>query len=136
MSVEEHLRSHGLRVTSIRKDVLDLLQRSDRALSQADVERALPDRADRVTLFRVLQSFEEAGLAHRVMDVQGTSHYASCSKECNAHAHHDVHAHFRCNRCSSVFCLERVTLPEVTVPTGFVVTSSRIELEGRCRGCA
>ncbi|MBL7981208.1 MAG: transcriptional repressor [Flavobacteriales bacterium] len=136
MSLDEQLRSHGLRVTGIRRDVLDLLQRSDRALSHADVERALPERADRVTLFRVLQSFEDAGLAHRVLDVQGTSRYASCSTECDAHAHHDVHAHFRCTACSGVFCLERVALPEVNVPKGFTVTASRLELEGRCSSCA
>ncbi|MFN6116099.1 MAG: Fur family transcriptional regulator [Flavobacteriales bacterium] len=136
MSVEEHLRSHGLRVTSIRKDVLDLLQRSDRALSQADVERALPDRADRVTLFRVLQSFEEAGLAHRVMDVQGVSHYATCAASCSAHAHHDMHAHFRCTGCAGVFCLDEVTMPEVRLPAGFRLMESRLELMGLCSSCS
>ena len=54
MTNEERLRNHGLRVTDTRMAVLDLLQRSSKALSQADVERALPEQADRVTLFRVL----------------------------------------------------------------------------------
>jgi Fur family ferric uptake transcriptional regulator len=135
MSLDEQLRSHGLRVTGIRKDVLELLQRSDRALSHADVERALPERADRVTLFRVLQSFEDAGLAHRVLDVQGVSRYATCTENCTAHEHHDMHAHFRCTGCAGVFCLDEVPMPEVKLPNGFRLVESHLELVGTCKSC-
>jgi Fur family ferric uptake transcriptional regulator len=136
MTNEERLRNHGLRVTDTRMAVLDLLQRSSKALSQADVERALPEQADRVTLFRVLQAFEENGLAHRVQDTKGVARYASCAPGCSTHKHHDVHAHFRCTDCGDVYCLESVTLPKVSIPKGFTLKESHLQLEGSCKACA
>jgi Fur family ferric uptake transcriptional regulator len=135
VTIDERLRSKGLRVMEIRRDVLGLLQQSDRALSQADVERALPDLADRVTLFRVLHNFEEAGLVHRVIDPQGVSRYATCAPTCSAHDHHDLHAHFRCTACDGVFCVTGLEQPAAVVPKGFTVHEVHIELVGRCATC-
>ena len=136
MDSRERLRAHHLRVTDTRVAVLDLLHGSEKALSQGDVERALPDQADRVTLFRVLQAFEEAGLAHRVMDAHGVARYASCAATCSSGHHHDVHAHFRCTDCGGIYCLEAVPLPHVKVPKGFRLKDSHLELEGSCKACA
>jgi Fur family transcriptional regulator, ferric uptake regulator len=136
MDNRDRLREHGLRVTDTRLAILELLQHSGKALAQADVERALPDQADRVTLFRVLQAFEEAGLAHKVMDAHGVARYASCASTCSSGHHHDVHAHFRCSDCGDVYCLENVELPKVKVPKGFKLKESHLELEGSCKACA
>jgi Fur family ferric uptake transcriptional regulator len=136
MPLNDQIRSHGLRVTGPRVAILRLLQESDRALSQQDVEAALPGLADRVTLFRVLQAFEEAGLAHKVMDHSGVACYAACSTNCSSHRHSDTHAHFRCTTCGSVFCLDNVEMPSVKVPRGFKVKESHLELEGSCKECA
>lgn len=135
MPIEARLRDHGLRVTAARKAVLGLLMRSAHALAQHDVEEALPGLADRVTLFRILQAFEEAGLAHRVMDGQGVARYASCASSCDAHQHTDAHAHFRCTDCGAVYCMEEVALPKVSVPKGFKLKGSHLDLEGSCRHC-
>lgn len=136
MSTEALLRAHGLRVTATRVAVLELLQHSEKALSQQDVESALPGIADRVTLFRVLQAFDEAGLAHRVMDHQGVACYATCDNGCEAHRHNDAHAHFRCTDCGAVYCLDDVVLPKVKVPKGFKLKESHLEVEGSCSQCA
>jgi len=132
----ELLKHHGLRITNTRVAVLDLLRNSPRALAQQDVERSLPGIADRVTLYRVLQAFEEVGLAHKVLDGQGTSCYAICVADCDTHKHSDTHAHFRCNTCGSVYCLDDVQLPKVSVPKGFHLKVSHLELEGSCNNCA
>ncbi len=136
MNSQDRLRDHGLRVTGTRIAVLELLRASDQALSQADVERALPDQADRVTLFRVLQAFEEAGLAHRVLDAKGVARYASCAPSCSSGHHHDVHPHFRCTECGGVYCLESMSLPAVRLPKGFKLTNSHLDLQGSCKTCA
>jgi Fur family ferric uptake transcriptional regulator len=100
------------------------------------VERALPDLADRVTLFRVLHNFEEAGLVHRVIDPHGVSRYATCAPTCNAHDHHDMHAHFRCIQCDGLFCVTGIEQPKAVVPKGFTVQEVHIELVGRCAACS
>ncbi len=135
MDTSSLLREHGLRVTDARVAVLELLQGSTRALAQHDVEAALPGTADRVTLFRVLQAFEEVGLAHKVMDASGVACYAACKAGCDTHRHKDTHAHFRCSECGAVFCLEHVELPKVKLPAGFKLRESHLELEGMCKGC-
>lgn len=129
------LRQHGLRITDTRLAILSLLQKSSKALSQADVERSLPEMADRVTLFRVLQAFEEAGLAHKVMDSHGVARYATCAPSCTSGHHHDSHAHFHCTACGDVYCLEDVELPKVKMPKGFKQKESHLEVEGSCPSC-
>lgn len=136
MSNEQLLRSRGLRVTNTRKAVLQLLQGSGKALSQADVERSLPELADRVTLFRVLQAFEDSGLAHRVQDAHGVSRFAVCADTCSGGHHRDVHAHFRCLVCGDVYCLDPVGLPKVSIPKGFKLKESQLHLEGSCSACS
>lgn len=136
MQLEQRLRSHGLRVTQPRLAVLELLLRSAHAMSQQDVEAALPGLADRVTLFRILQAFEDAGLAHRVMDPKGVARFASCASGCSEHKHTDAHAHFRCTDCGAIYCLDDVELPTVKVPKGFRLKESHLDLEGSCRHCA
>ena len=45
---------------------------------------------DRVTLYRLLNSFEEKGLIHKVFDANGDIFYAKC-QVCKDHNHQDDH---------------------------------------------
>lgn len=135
MTVTELLRSKGFRITALRTELLTLLQRSNRALTQAEVEQQLRVDVDRATVFRALNAFEEAGLAHRVLDGSGTSCFAACAGDCDEGHHKDAHAHFHCRKCGSVFCLPSVELPKVKVPRGFRMEQSQLELQGTCKAC-
>lgn len=135
MNDTELLRHHGLRVTALRLDLLRVLRTSDRALTQQDVEGLLRVEADRVSIFRSLNAFEEAGVVHRVLDGRGTSCFARCGDRCGHGHHDDPHAHFRCTTCGHVFCLETVELPRVPLPRGFKLKAGHLDLEGTCRQC-
>lgn len=136
MDIAAQLRSKGFRITALRTELLALLQQSDRALTQAEVEEQLVVDVDRATVFRALNAFEEAGLAHRVLDGSGTSCFAACAGECTDGHHKDIHAHFHCRTCGSVFCLPSVELPKVKVPRGFKMEQSQLELQGTCKACS
>ncbi|HOY28839.1 MAG TPA: transcriptional repressor [Flavobacteriales bacterium] len=136
MDVPELLRSKGFRITALRTDLLGLLLRSDRALTQTEVEERLSVAVDRVTVFRALNAFEEAGIVHRVLDGAGTSCFAACASECEHGNHKDAHAHFHCRACGSVYCLPTVAMPTVKVPRGFKVEQGQLELQGTCKACA
>lgn len=136
MDVPERLRSKGFRITALRTELLGLLLRSDRALTQTEVEQQLTVVVDRATVFRALNAFEEAGLVHRVLDGTGTSCFAACAGECTDGHHKDAHAHFHCRTCGSVFCLPTVELPKVKVPRGFKMEEGHLELQGTCKACA
>lgn len=136
MATADLLRQHGFRATALRLQLLDLLRQSDRALTHAELEQQLDLAVDRVTVFRALNAFEEAGLIHRVLDGAGTSCFAACGNDCTDGHHQDTHAHFHCTRCGAVRCLPSVEMPAVKVPKGFVLESSRLVLDGRCKTCS
>jgi Fur family transcriptional regulator, ferric uptake regulator len=135
MTEAELLRHHNLRVTALRVDLLRILRSSSRALTHHDLESQLHVEADRVSVFRSLNTFEEAGLVHRVLDGRGTSCFAPCGTTCSPGHHHDPHPHFRCLSCGHVFCLGPIDMPKVRLPLGFKLKAGHLELEGTCKSC-
>ena len=129
------LRSNQLRVTQPRLRVLEIIDTKKSAISQPDLEKILGNEIDRVTLYRILGSFEEKGIVHKVFDLNGTATYAICSTACTAHHHHDQHVHFICSTCNSVFCLNEISLPGIVIPTNFSLHSVAINAVGLCDKC-
>ena len=134
-SPDEILKRHGLKNTRQRKVVLEEFSKTSTALSQPDLEKRLTGEMDRVTLYRILNSFEESGILHSVLDKQGTMNYASCSASCSSEHHHDEHLHFNCSNCKKIYCLE-VKIPGVKMPAGFVASQLSLTVTGLCASCS
>ena len=100
----DFLRTAGLRVTPGRVRVLDALQAASQPLSHADIEAQLPD-ADRVTLYRVLDSLVACGLAFKAVDARG------------------------------VFCLKAAPPPQPKLPHGFRLGTVEFDISGVCAQC-
>jgi len=128
----ECIRALGARVTPARVAVLRLLQQAERALSHRDVEEALHAAFDRVTLYRVLDWLVDSGLAHRVTDADRVFRFSPVT---TAGVVHDKHAHFRCEACGKVFCLDDVPLPVPHLPAGFSGKSVEYSISGQCAAC-
>ncbi|WP_293789441.1 Fur family transcriptional regulator [uncultured Pedobacter sp.] len=133
---EKLLVKNGLKRTAPRLQVLEILSGRDSATSQPYLEQVMGKDADRVTLYRVLQAFEEKGIIHKVLDQQGTANYAICSDGCSAHEHHDEHVHFNCDNCHKIYCLDTVKIPALKVPAGFKVDRLNLIATGLCAGCS
>ena len=131
----EILKRNSLKVTQPRLKVLEIISRKDSAISQPELEKLLGKDIDRVTLYRVLASFEEKGSIHKIFDLHGTATYAMCSTNCSEHDHHDQHVHFICRVCNSVYCLEDMTLPKVSIPAGFSLEAIAVNALGVCNHC-
>ncbi len=129
------LRANNLKITQPRLRVLDSISEKPTAISQPDLEKILGTEIDRVTLYRILASFEEKGILHKVFDLNGTATYALCSTKCSQHHHHDQHVHFICSVCNSVFCLDEISLPKITLPPNFSLHSIAINAVGLCDSC-
>lgn len=130
------LKTNRLKVTQPRLRVLDIISTKESAISQPELEKIVGNEIDRVTLYRILGSFEEKGILHKVFDLNGTATYALCSSQCSADHHHDQHVHFICSSCNSVFCLDEITLPTISVPPHFSLHSIAINAVGICADCA
>jgi len=131
-SESERIRALGARVTPARVDILRLLEQAERALSHRDVEEVLHEAYDRVTIYRVLEWLVEQGLAHRVADADRVFRFSPVSAQ---GAEHAQHAHFRCEACGKVYCLDEVLLSVPHLPEGFSGHSVEYNISGQCPAC-
>ncbi|MFT4174876.1 MAG: transcriptional repressor [Rhodocyclaceae bacterium] len=131
-ALADRIRALGARATPARVAVMRLLESGEHALSHHDIESALADAGfDRVTLYRVLDWLVENGLAHRVADAQRVFRFSAAREA----AIHTAHAHFRCEGCGRVFCLEDVAITAPRLPEGFVSRAIDFNVSGQCAGC-
>lgn len=133
-NTKQLLKSHSLRITPFREQVLQLFIDQNTAISSRKIQDELED-ADRITIYRTLKSFVDKGLVHEAFDGTDTPKYALCEDHCDEHAHHDQHVHFHCDKCDQTFCVEEVEVPYITTPKGFKVNSTNIVLKGKCENC-
>lgn len=130
------LKGKALRQTAARLQVLSVLFAKGVALSHADIEEGVHGELDRVTLYRTLNTFEERGVTHRVMDDGGTAKYALCDHSCNDAHHNDHHLHFHCKTCGDIFCLDDHIGPQPNLPLGFLVEHIEVNVKGVCKKCS
>lgn len=128
------LQKHGLKVTSSRLEVLNHFFSKTHALSHQDLESEI-NAIDRVTLYRTLNSFEEKGITHKILDQNGVAKFALCKSECSEHHHHDNHFHFHCNNCNKTFCLDESLKQEIKLPNNFLMQDVRLNVRGLCDSC-
>lgn len=137
IDVVENLLTEGkLRVTQPRKLIMQVLAGSEAAVSQSDIERALSDQVDRVTVYRTLKSFEEAGIVHKISDTDSVTKYALCLEDCHkGSVHRHNHAHFHCNACGNTTCLNSVHIDLPKLPAGYQVAEFNLIVSGLCNAC-
>lgn len=131
--IKKILKTHNLRVTEGRIDVLEFFIRHKRALSFKDLEDEFTD-SDRVTLYRTLNAFTDNGVLHKIPDESGFATYGLCHDTCDSDDHKHDHMHFKCNACGTIECLEQ-NIPTVNVP-GYQIQEANLILKGVCKTCA
>lgn len=119
----------GARATMARLLVLATLLKAQEPLSHQDVLREIAEPMDRVTVYRVLEWLAEAGIAHKITADDRTFRFAvAAAPHC--------HAHFHCDRCHRVFCLEEASLVATPgIPVGFRFQSVEVSVRGICATC-
>lgn len=131
----ELLEAHHVRKTSHRLSVLNALSSREGATSQPDLEVIMSPEINRVTLYRILKTFEEKGIIHKVIDLNGTANYAFCSSDCTEHRHRDQHVHFSCSVCKRLYCLDTVRIPSFRLPNDFEAADTYLVVSGTCARC-
>lgn len=130
---ETLIRGTGARLTRPRVEVLAALLAAEQALSHHELEERI-DRSfdiDRVTIYRVLDWLTAQGLAHRIAGDDRVRRFNAAG-----HAHEGAHAHFQCERCGTVLCLDEFSAaPVVRLPRGFRPQHYELTVKGLCAGC-
>jgi Fur family ferric uptake transcriptional regulator len=120
--------------TAMRILTLKYLMQQHAAISLSDLEM-LFDKADRITLFRTLKTFEKHHLVHRIDDGTGVIKYALCEDSCGC-TPEELHIHFRCTHCHKTYCLLNSDIPEFTLPVNFQMQEVNVVIKGICEKCA
>ena len=131
--IEDLLGSSGLRRTGPRTAILGVLIQAGKPLTQEEIASKLGSAvANKVTIYRVLERFCEAGLVHKAFMQKRTWHFELADK-CTER---QCHPHFTCKECGVISCLVDLPVSIVAgVQKGFVIHRQRVQLEGLCPRC-
>jgi Fe2+ or Zn2+ uptake regulation protein len=121
------------RSTKTKQMIMAALNDSSSALCHEDIEKQLTEKVDRVTIYRVLQSFCDDGKIHKISGDNGKTYYALCSG-CSAESHHDNHLHFRCVKCETISCISEAAIAPA-LPEGYSITGISCLISGFCPNC-
>ncbi|WBU62963.1 Fur family transcriptional regulator [Paracoccus aerodenitrificans] len=129
--------ARGLRLTPVRRRVLEILLERHRALGAYEVlERLAAEGLGKQppVAYRALEFLVENGLAHRV---QRLNAFTACQ---NHHPDGEAPAFLICRTCQRVAEMGaerfRAELGDVAKSAGFTVERTTIEALGLCAGCA
>ena len=131
--IKDALHAHGFRCTEARGRILSALQAARRPLSHADILKRTGRTMNRVTVYRVLEAFTNAGMVHRAC-IDGRTWVFELSDRCTSR---QCHPHFTCARCEEITCLTDVVVPLAKrLPKGYVAERQKVHIEGTCAACA
>lgn len=122
----------GVKNSPVRVLVYSTLFDAGRPMSGLEIELKL-STVDRSTITRVLNTFMDARLLHRIYDGSGATKYEVC--RVNFGEDSDEHAHFHCRKCGKTICLEQSAVPPFGLPEGYKPESTQLVVTGLCPDC-
>lgn len=138
MDALEILKLHDIKKTPGRLAIIKALQKHCSPLSENEIKDEMQENYDRITFYRNIQILTSAGIIHKiVVDNTLVRFGLNCCESKHAHHfHRNEHAHFYCEKCHSVVCLEQIRIPEFSLPVGFKSSDSDIIIKGKCEKCS
>jgi len=128
------LKAAKLYCTKCRVSILKVLAKANKPLSQMQIARRLGrNHLNKVTIYRILESFCQVGLVHKVFIHKRAVHFELANR-CGEIR---CHPHFTCTSCGVTNCLVGLSVPIVKgLQKGFVIHRQQVRLEGLCPQCA
>lgn len=130
----EALDGAGYRLTEPRRAVAEMIAGREGHFTAADLVSEARRRhpgLGRATIFRALDLFASLAVVERVDLPDGDHAYVACER---THHHHAI-----CTDCGRALDVDDAGLAEVLAAigrrSGFVVTTHRLEIFGRCAAC-
>ena len=125
------LYSHNLKRTSCREGIIEVIMSANQALSENEIRKLLSGNYDRTTFYRSFKTLEEHEIIHKIVVDSQIVKYALD----NSITHKKEHAHFYCNDCCALQCLESVPVQEIKLPDGYTELETEVLIKGTCASC-
>lgn len=132
--VIELLAQHGIKPTANRIVLVKELDKEESPLSLKELEYRILT-IDKSNIYRMLTLFREQHLVHAIEGSESGTKYELC-RSLHEDDDDDMHAHFYCERCHKLTCLEGTSIPEIPLPDGYQKTSATYTVKGICEKCA
>jgi Fur family ferric uptake transcriptional regulator len=133
MTVNEILSSHHFRKTHHRIEVLKLFINSKRSLNHSDIEKQFENKMDRVSIYRILNSFTEARILCKIIDSSGKTSYIFDNHTQHSESQHQPH--FKCKTCNDVIDLPELPKQYLDQLQKLNIDSLNLLAEGTCDTC-
>ena len=130
--IAQKLLGKNTNPTSMRILVYDFLEQQQIALSLTEIESHFY-KADRVTIYRTLKTFEEKGIVHSIQE-NNTTKYILCHDGCDGETHRDGHLHFFCTICKQTTCKTDFCIPKGD-SKAYRIDELRLFGKGICEQC-
>ena len=137
LTPQKFLRDKGMKVTALRRQVLELFFDHQEPMSHSDIFKRLTASGltpDRVSLYRVLSAFSDAQIVHEIRGTDGIAHF--CLHKPSLDKCPGNHPHFLCRECGRMICLHEQRLPRVDIPEGTIIEGKQFLIFGLCPQCA
>lgn len=131
-NIEQKLLSKNTNPTSMRILVYEFLEQQQTAMSLSEIESHFY-KADRVTIYRTLKTFEEKGIVHSIQE-NTTVKYILCHDGCDENTHKDWHLHFYCKICKQTTCKEDFIIPQ-NGSQNYRIDELKLFGKGICENC-
>lgn len=125
------LKEKGLKVTEQRASVLQKLSQHSHPQLLNELQEALGQGMNRITLYRVLNDLESVSLIKIFFGADGQKYIEL--KQGQSSNHKLSHLHFQCSECQHLYCVENVEV--FGLPEGFSIKSDKTVLAGMCNNC-
>jgi Fur family ferric uptake transcriptional regulator len=138
--VVKKMKESGLRLTQSRLKILQLLEGTQKSLSPSEIftqvkKKFKGEDFDRVTVYRIIEKFEELEIVHAV----GDGKYIYCTHQACGH---DKHFLAICDRCGTVQDVGgtaktlQVLADFLEKEAHFLMTNDSIVIRGLCQKCS
>ncbi len=131
MNAIDILNSYNLKRTSCREGIINVVIAANQALSENEIRERLAGNYDRTTFYRSFKTLEEHKIIHKIVIDNQLIKYALD----NSITHKDEHAHFYCNECHSVKCLDDIPMQKYKLPKGYLNVEVEVLIKGICSNC-
>ena len=137
-SLVEEFSERGLRLTTQRRVLLEVMQSATEHLDAASLLRLARERdasIDRATVYRTLELLKKLRLVDELdlMHLNGEKHYYEVKTQKD-------HLHLACFHCGKIEEFDSPTFQrlkrEIAAQNDFAVQVMRLEVGGMCRQCA
>ena len=133
MKFKEILRDNKLSFTESRLCLLKVLLTAEIPLSEKELEKRLPEKINRTTIYRNLNILSERGIIQRIFSGESVRYKLSLSHLRNPK--NPDHIHFQCRECNKIICLEDLKVKDYALPEGFLKIENQFLIVGKCKEC-